>query len=248
MTLKGKSALVTGGYRGIGKSIALKLAQMGADVIINDIADPETAKETLEELRSYGVKAEAVQADISNEEDVKKLADTVLENFGGKLDILINNAGITKDGLLVKMKEDDWQMVLDVNLKGVFLCSKAFIRKMMAARSGSIVNITSVVGIMGNPGQANYCASKAGVIGFTKSLAKEVGVKGVRVNAVAPGFIESAMTDKLSDEVKQNYMAGIPLKRYGSPEEVAEVVAFLCEDRSRYMTGQIISVDGGLAM
>ena len=152
MTLKGKSALVTGGYRGIGKSIALKLAQMGADVIINDIADPETAEETLNELRSFGVKAEAVQADISNEEDVKKLADDVLEKFDGKLDILINNAGITKDGLLVKMKESDWQAVLDVNLKGVFLCSKAFIRKMMAARSGSIVNITSVVGIMGNPG------------------------------------------------------------------------------------------------
>ncbi len=248
MTLKGKSALVTGGYRGIGKSIALKLAQMGADVIINDIADPETAEETLNELRSFGVKAEAVQADISNEEDVKKLADDVLEKFDGKLDILINNAGITKDGLLVKMKESDWQAVLDVNLKGVFLCSKAFIRKMMAARSGSIVNITSVVGIMGNPGQANYCASKAGVIGFTKSLAKEVGVKGIRVNAVAPGFIESAMTDKLSDEVKNAYMAGIPLKRYGAPEEVAEVVAFLCEDRAKYMTGQVIAVDGGLAM
>lgn len=248
MTLKGKSALVTGGYRGIGKSIALKLAQMGADVIINDIADPETAADTLEELRSFGVNAEALQADVSNEEDVKKLADTVLEKYDGKLDILINNAGITKDGLLVKMKEADWQAVLDVNLKGVFLCSKAFIRKMMLARSGSIVNITSVVGIMGNPGQANYCASKAGVIGFTKSLAKEVGVKGVRVNAVAPGFIESAMTEKLSEDVRKAYMAGIPLKRYGSPEEVAEVVAFLCEDRSKYMTGQVVSVDGGLAM
>jgi len=247
MTLKGKSALVTGGYRGIGKAIALKLASMGADVIINDIAEADVAKETLEELRAFGVTAEAIQANVSSEEEVKKLADSVLERFG-KLDILINNAGITRDGLLVKMKEADWDLVLDVNLKGVFLCSKAFIRKMMAARSGSIVNITSVVGIIGNAGQANYCASKAGVIGFTKSLAKEVGVKGVRVNAVAPGFIESAMTDKLSDEVKKNYMAGIPLRRYGSTEEVAEVVAFLCEDRSKYMTGQIISVDGGMAL
>lgn len=247
MTLKGKNALVTGGYRGIGKAIALKLASMGADIIINDIADAETAKETLDEIKAFGVAAEAIQANVSNEEEVKILADTVIEHFG-KLDILINNAGITRDGLLVKMKESDWDLVLDVNLKGVFLCSKAFIRKMMAARSGSIVNITSVVGIIGNAGQANYCASKAGVIGFTKSLAKEVGSKGIRVNAVAPGFIESAMTDKLSDEVKNNYMAGIPLRRYGSTEEVAEVVSFLCEDRSRYMTGQVISVDGGMAL
>lgn len=247
MTLKGKNALVTGGYRGIGKAIALKLASMGADIIINDIADAETAKETLDEIKAFGVAAEAIAANVSNEEEVKMLADTVIEHFG-KLDILINNAGITRDGLLVKMKESDWDLVLNVNLKGVFLCSKAFIRKMMAARSGSIVNITSVVGIIGNAGQANYCASKAGVIGFTKSLAKEVGSKGIRVNAVAPGFIESAMTDKLSDEVKKNYMAGIPLRRYGSAEEVAEVVSFLCEDRSRYMTGQVISVDGGMAL
>jgi len=247
MTLKGQSALVTGGYRGIGKSIALKLAQMGADVIVNDVVDPKFSKETLDEIRAFGVQADAVQADVSKEEDVKKLANTVLERFG-KLDILINNAGITKDGLLVKMKESDWQQVIDVNLKGVFLCSKAFIRKMMLAQSGSIVNITSVVGIIGNPGQANYCASKAGVIGFTKALAKEVGGKGVRVNAVAPGFIESAMTEKLSNEVRSNYMTAIPLKRYGLPEEVAEVVVFLCQERSRYMTGQILSVDGGLAL
>lgn len=247
MTLKGKNALVTGGYRGIGKAIALKLASMGADVIINDIAAPEVAQETLAELRAFGVTAEAISANVANEEEVKKLADSVFERFG-KLDILINNAGITRDGLLVKMKESDWDLVLDVNLKGVFLVSKAFIRKMMAARSGSIVNITSVVGIIGNAGQANYCASKAGVIGFTKSLAKEVGSKGIRVNAVAPGFIESAMTDKLSDEVKKNYMAGIPLRRYGSAEEIAEVVTFLCEDRSKYMTGQVVSVDGGMAL
>lgn len=247
MTLKGKNALVTGGYRGIGKAIALKLASMGADVVINDIAAPEVAQETLAELRAFGVTAEAISANVTKEDEVQELADSVFERFG-KLDILINNAGITRDGLLVKMKESDWDQVLDVNLKGVFLVSKAFIRKMMAARSGSIVNITSVVGIIGNAGQANYCASKAGVIGFTKSLAKEVGARGVRVNAVAPGFIESAMTDKLSDEVKKNYMAGIPLRRYGSTEEIAEVVTFLCEDRSKYMTGQIISVDGGLAL
>ncbi|HRZ80447.1 MAG TPA: 3-oxoacyl-[acyl-carrier-protein] reductase [bacterium] len=247
MTLKGKNALVTGGYRGIGKAIALKLASMGANVAVNDIGDIETAADTLSEIRALGVEAEAIQANVAVEEDVQKLFAKFMERFG-RIDILINNAGITRDGLLMKMKESDWQAVLDVNLKGVFLCTKAAVRPMMLQKSGSIVNITSVVGITGNAGQANYSASKAGVIGFTKSIAKEIGSKGVRVNAVAPGFIHTKMTEALPEDVKNAYMANIPLKRYGEPEEVAEVVTFLCEERSKYMTGQVLKVDGGMAL
>lgn len=247
MTLKGKNALVTGGYRGIGKAIALKLASMGANVAVNDIGEPETAVDTLNELKAFGVEAEAIQANVAVEEDVQKLFAKFMERFG-RIDILINNAGITRDGLLMKMKESDWQAVLDVNLKGVFLCTKAAVRPMMLQKSGSIVNITSVVGITGNAGQANYSASKAGVIGFTKSIAKEIGSKGVRVNAVAPGFIHTKMTEALPEDVKNAYMANIPLKRYGEPEEVAEVVTFLCEERSKYMTGQVLKVDGGMAL
>lgn len=247
MTLKGKNALVTGGYRGIGKAIALKLASMGANVAVNDIGDIETASDTLSEIRAFGVEAEAIQANVAVEEDVQKLFAKFMERFG-RIDILINNAGITRDGLLMKMKESDWQAVLDVNLKGVFLCTKAAVRPMMLQKSGSIVNITSVVGITGNAGQANYSASKAGVIGFTKSIAKEIGSKGVRVNAVAPGFIHTKMTEALPEDVKNAYMANIPLKRYGEPEEVAEVVTFLCEERSKYMTGQVLKVDGGMAL
>ena len=247
MTLKGKNALVTGGYRGIGKAIALKLASMGANVAVNDIGDIETAADTLSEIRALGVEAEAIQANVAVEEDVQKLFAKFMERFG-RIDILINNAGITRDGLLMKMKESDWQAVLDVNLKGVFLCTKAAVRPMMLQKSGSIVNITSVVGFTGNAGQANYSASKAGVIGFTKSIAKEIGSKGVRVNAVAPGFIHTKMTEALPEDVKNAYMANIPLKRYGEPEEVAEVVTFLCEERSKYMTGQVLKVDGGMAL
>lgn len=247
MTLKGKNALVTGGYRGIGKAIALKLASMGANVAVNDIGEPDTAGDTLSEIRAFGVEAEAIQANVAVEDDVQKLFAKFMERFG-RIDILINNAGITRDGLLMKMKESDWQSVIDVNLKGVFLCTKAAVRPMMLQKSGSIVNITSVVGITGNAGQANYSASKAGVIGFTKSIAKEIGSKGVRVNAVAPGFIHTKMTEALPEDVKNAYMANIPLKRYGEPEEVAEVVTFLCEERSKYMTGQVLKVDGGMAL
>ncbi|MBP7433821.1 3-oxoacyl-[acyl-carrier-protein] reductase [bacterium] len=247
MTLKGKTAVVTGGYRGIGKAIAIKLASMGANVVINAIGAPETADDTVNELKSFGVEAQAVSANVTVEEEVNGMIAKVIEKFG-HIDILVNNAGITRDGLLMKMKESDWQSVLDVNLKGVFLCTKAVVRPMMQQKGGSIVNITSVVGITGNAGQANYSASKAGVIGFTKSIAKEIGSKGVRVNAVAPGFINTKMTEALPEEVKKAYMANIPLKRYGEPEEIAEVVAFLCEDRSRYMTGQVLKVDGGMAL
>lgn len=247
MTLNGKTAVVTGGYRGIGKAIALKLASMGANVVINDIGDVDSAADTVNELKALGVKAEAVSANVAVEEEVNGMIAKVIEKFG-HIDILVNNAGITRDGLLMKMKESDWQSVLDVNLKGVFLCTKAVVRPMMQQKSGSIVNITSVVGITGNAGQANYSASKAGVIGFTKSIAKEIGSKGVRVNAVAPGFINTKMTESLPEEVKKQYMANIPLKKYGEPEDIAEVVAFLCEDRARYMTGQVLKVDGGMAL
>ncbi len=247
MSLKGKSALVTGGARGIGKAIALKLALNGADIIVNDVADIETMKNTVDEIKKLGVGCEALKADVSNESEVKDMVSYILEKYG-KIDILINNAGITRDGLLVKMKESDWQLVMDVNLKGVFLCTKSVIRSMMSKRSGCIVNISSVVGITGNPGQANYSASKAGIIGFTKSAAKEVGSKGVRINAVAPGFIYTDMTDSLPEAVKSKFLENIPLGRYGEAEEVADVVLFLCEERSRYITGQTIPVDGGLAL
>jgi len=247
MSLKGKVAIVTGGSRGIGRAIALKLAQHGADIVINDVVDVEKMQNAVEEIRSLGVKCEPLKADVSNEEEVKTMVSTVIEKFGG-IDILINNAGITRDGLLVKMKESDWQFVMDVNLKGVFLCTKAVIRSMMSKRSGCIVNISSVVGITGNPGQSNYSASKAGIIGFTKSVAKEVGSKNVRVNAVAPGFIDTDMTESLPEAVKAKFMENIPLGRYGQSEEVAEVVAFLCEERARYVTGQTITVDGGMAL
>jgi len=203
MTLKGKTAVVTGGYRGIGKAIAIKLASMGANVVINDIGAPETADDTVNELKSFGVEAQAVSANVTVEEEVNGMIAKVIEKFG-HIDILVNNAGITRDGLLMKMKESDWQSVLDVNLKGVFLCTKAVVRPMMQQKGGSIVNITSVVGITGNAGQANYSASKAGVIGFTKSIAKEIGSKGVRVNAVAPGFINTKMTEALPEEVKKH--------------------------------------------
>jgi 3-oxoacyl-[acyl-carrier protein] reductase len=247
MNLKGKVALVTGGSRGIGKAIALKLASNGADIIINDVAELEKMANAIEEIRALGVRCEAVKADVSNEDEVKEMVAGIIEKFGA-VDILVNNAGITRDGLLVKMKESDWQAVMDVNLKGVFICTKAVIRSMMSKRSGCIVNITSVVGITGNAGQANYSASKAGVIGFTKSMAKEVGSKNVRINAVAPGFISTDMTDSLPESVKLKFMENIPLGRYGEAEEVAEVVAFLCDDSSRYVTGQTITVDGGMAL
>ncbi|MGI6395321.1 MAG: 3-oxoacyl-[acyl-carrier-protein] reductase [bacterium] len=247
MTLKGKVALVTGGYRGIGRAIALKLASMGVNVVVNGTRPPEAVVDLINEIKAFNVSAEAVLANVAVEDEVNKMVSEVIEKFG-KIDILINNAGVTKDGLLMKMKESDWQSVLDINLKGVFLCTKAVVRPMMLQRSGSIVNITSVVGITGNPGQANYSASKAGIIGFTKSVAKEIGSRGVRVNAVAPGFINTDMTGSLPKEAADAYLAGIPLKKFGEPEDVAEVVAFLCEDRSRYMTGQVLKVDGGMAL
>ena len=245
--LKGKTAVVTGSGRGIGKSIAMKLASLGANVVINDIPSSTYADETCEEIKAMGVESIVVKGDVRNIDDVKNLVDTTVKTFGG-VDIFVNNAGITRDGLMLRMSEDDWDMVMDINLKGAFNCIKTVVRPMMKKKSGSIINIASIVGVMGNAGQANYVASKAGLIGLTKTTAKEFASRGIRCNSVAPGFIRSAMTDVLSDEVKQKYFDAIPLGKFGETDDIADVVAFLASDMSKYVTGQTINVDGGLVM
>jgi len=247
MNLSGKTAIVTGGSRGIGRSIALKLAEKGANVVVNYTNNASKAQEVVDEVKKMGVEALALKADVSSEDDVKALVKEVSKHFD-TIDILVNNAGITRDTLVIRMKDEDWDKVMDINLKGTYLMYEADWKKMMKQRSGKIVNITSVVGIMGNAGQANYAASKAGVIGFTKSIAKEFAPRGINVNAVAPGFIQTDMTDKLPEEVKENYAASIPLGRLGSPEDVANIVAFLCSEEADYLTGQVINVDGGMVM
>lgn len=238
-------AIVTGGSRGIGREIALGLAKRGDMVAICFSGDETTAQKTVEECAMYKVKAMCVKADVSNPEDVKNLFEKVKATLG-PVEILVNNAGITKDGLLIRMSEQDFDQVLDINLKGAFLCTKAAIPDMMKARKGTIINITSVVGLSGNPGQANYAASKAGLIGFTKTVAKEYGGKGIRCNAVAPGFISTKMTDALPEETRKGYLSQIPLKRFGTGEDVAKAVAFLASDEASYITGQVLSVDGGM--
>lgn len=245
--LEGKTAVITGSGRGIGKAIAVKFATLGANIVINDIAQSDYADDTCEEIKKLGVKAITVKGDVRNIEDVKLLVDTAVKEFG-KIDIFVNNAGVTRDGLMLRMSEEDWDLVMDINLKGAFNCIKTVARPMMKQRSGSIINITSVVGIMGNVGQANYSASKAGLIGLTKTTAKEFASRGIRCNSVAPGFISSAMTDALDDSVKQKYFDAIPLGKFGTAEQIADTAAFLASDMSNYITGQIISVDGGLLM
>lgn len=245
--LKGKTAIVTGSARGIGKAIALKLAGLGANIVVNDIPTSEDAANTVEEIKALGTDAVAVLGDVRNIDDVKNMVDTAVEKFG-TVDILVNNAGVTRDNLILRMSEEDWDLVLDINLKGAFNCIKTVVRPMMKQKSGAIINIASVVGEMGNAGQANYSASKAGLIGLTKTTAKEFAKKGIRANAVAPGFIASHMTDKLSDDVKAKYFESIPLAQFGKAEDVADVVAFLASDMSSYVTGQVINVDGGLVM
>lgn len=247
MNLLDKTAIVTGGSRGIGKAIALKLAEKGANIVVNYTSNSNKAEEVVNEIKKMGKEAMAVKADVSNPDDVKNLVKETEKKFSS-IDILINNAGITRDTLLIRMKEDDWDKVMSVNLKGTFLCTKLVGKKMMKQRSGNIVNIASVVGIIGNAGQANYSASKAGIIGFTKSTAKELSSRGINVNAVAPGFIETEMTKKLSEEVIQNYAKNIPLGKMGKPEDVANVVSFLCSEEASYITGQVINVDGGMVM
>jgi len=245
--LKGRTAIITGSGRGIGKAIAMKLASHGANIVINDIPSSNYADETCEEIKELGVDSIVVKGDVRNYSDVDAMVKAAIEKFG-KIDILVNNAGVTRDGLLMRMSEEDWDLVLDINLKGAYNCTKAVARPMSKARSGAIINISSVVGVMGNAGQVNYSASKAGLIGMTKSVAKEFSSRNIRCNAVAPGFIQSAMTDVLTDEVKQKYLDAIPLSRFGTPDEIADVVAFLASDMSRYVTGQVINIDGGLVM
>ncbi|QZY57097.1 3-oxoacyl-[acyl-carrier-protein] reductase [Crassaminicella profunda] len=247
MNLTGKTAIVTGGSRGIGKAIALKLANLGANIVVNYTSNVAKAEEVVKQIKEMGKDAIALKADVSNSEEVQNFIKQVEEKFE-TIDILINNAGITRDTLLMKMKEEDWDQVIAINLKGTYNCTKAVTRKMMKQRSGKIVNLASVVGVTGNAGQANYAASKAGVIGFTKSIAKELGARGINVNAVAPGFIETDMTDVLSDKVKEEIMKQIPMKKLGKAEDVANVVAFLCSNEASYVTGQVMNIDGGMAM
>lgn len=245
--LKDKVAIVTGGTRGIGRAIALKLADHGANIVINYRNSDKEAEELKAILEEKGVKVLTVKCDISNFEDSKNLMNKCKEVFG-KIDILVNNAGITKDTLIMRMKEEDFDSVIDVNLKGTFNCAKHASAIMLKQRFGKIINMTSVVGIAGNAGQVNYAASKAGVIGLTKSLAKELGSRGITVNAVAPGFINTDMTASLSEKVKEEASKNIPLKRLGDPEDVANLVGFLASDAANYITGQVINVDGGMVM
>ena len=245
--LKGKCAIVTGAAKGIGKAVALKLASLGANIVLNYRSSEDKAIELETELKELGVEVLRVKGDISKLADVENLVNQAKEKFG-HIDIMVNNAGITKDTLLLRMKEEDFDSVIDVNLKGVFNCLKTITPIMVKQRYGKIVNLSSVVGIIGNAGQVNYAASKAGVIGMTKSLAKEIGARGITVNAVAPGFIETDMTDGLGDKLKEEAKKGIPLRRLGTAADVAEVVAFLSSDSSNYITGQVINVDGGMVM
>ncbi|AKM18492.1 3-oxoacyl-[acyl-carrier-protein] reductase [Geobacillus sp. FSL K6-0789] len=245
--LEGKIALVTGASRGIGRAVALELARQGANVVVNYAGSEAKANEVVEMIRSLGREAIAVQADVARAEEVERLVKTALDQFG-RLDILVNNAGITRDNLLMRMKEEEWDAVINTNLKGVFLCTKAVTRPMMKQRGGRIINIASVVGVIGNPGQANYVAAKAGVIGLTKTAARELASRNITVNAVAPGFITTDMTEALSEELKGEMLKQIPLARFGEPDDVARVVAFLASDAAGYMTGQTLHVDGGMVM
>ncbi|WP_425448959.1 3-oxoacyl-[acyl-carrier-protein] reductase [Dethiothermospora halolimnae] len=247
MNLEGKVALITGGSRGIGKAIAFKLAELGADIAINYSNNKERADKVVEEIKSMGRDAISIKGNVAKMEEAKDIVKKTKDKYD-RIDILVNNAGITRDNLLMRMKEKEWDAVMDVNLKGTFNMSKSIIRSMLKQKNCSIINIASVVGISGNAGQCNYSASKAGIIGFTKSLAKEVAKKNVRVNAVAPGFIKTDMTDELPDKVKDEYINSIPLNRLGTPEDVANTVAFLASDLSEYLTGQVLTVDGGMAI
>lgn len=243
--MKDKVALVTGGSRGIGKEIALGLARKGANVAITYNSNESLAQEVIEDIKQFGVKAIAIKGNSAIEEDVNNIVSKVEEELG-TIDILVNNAGITKDNLIIRMKSEDWDDVLNVNLKGTFLTTKAVVRGMMKKRYGKIINISSVVGVSGNAGQGNYSASKAGVIGFTKSMAKELASRGIRVNAIAPGFIKTDMTDVLKDEIKEELLRNIPLGTLGDPKDIANAVNFLASEESDYITGQVINVNGGM--
>ncbi|MCY7715319.1 3-oxoacyl-[acyl-carrier-protein] reductase [Bacillus altitudinis] len=245
--LTNKTAVVTGASRGIGRSIAIDLAKKGANVVVNYSGNEAKANEVVDEIKALGQQAFAVKADVSNAEEVQALMKQAVDTFGS-IDILVNNAGITKDNLLMRMKENEWDDVININLKGVFNCTKAVTRQMMKQRSGRIINVASVVGVCGNPGQANYVAAKAGVIGLTKTTAKELASRHITVNAVAPGFISTDMTDKLDENVQTEMLKQIPLARFGAPEDISNVVVFLSSEGAGYITGQTIQVDGGMVM
>jgi len=247
MNLTGKAVLVTGASRGIGREIALELARQGANVAVNFAGSEAKANEVVDEIKALGRDAIAVKCNVSNAEEVTEMVKGTIDRFG-KLDILVNNAGITKDNLLMRMKEEEWDDVININLKGVFLCTKAVTRQMMKQRVGRIINIASIVGVSGNPGQANYVAAKAGVIGLTKTTAKELASRNITVNAIAPGFITTDMTDKLPEEVRAEMLKQIPLARLGEPKDIAKITAFLASDDSSYITGQTFHVDGGMVM
>ena len=244
--MKGHTAVITGGGRGIGKAIAETLARRGVNIVVVDV-DLDIARETAEYLRTLGVRSIPARADVSKASDVSAIFETAVKEFE-KVEILVNNAGITKDGLLMRMREEDWDAVININLKGTFLCSKEAVRLMSKQRYGRIINIASVVAFMGNPGQANYSASKAGIVGLTKSVAREYAGRGITSNAVAPGFIITAMTDALSENVKTEMMKSIPMSRFGTVDDVANAVAFFAANESGYVTGQVIHVNGGMYM
>lgn len=245
--LKGKTAVITGASRGIGRAIALDLAEQGANIVVNYSGSEAKAYEVVEEIKQMGGNAIAVRANVAYMEEVQAMMKESLEQFG-TIDILVNNAGITRDNLLMRMKEDEWDDVININLKGVFNTTKAVTRQMMKQRSGRIINIASIVGVSGNPGQANYVAAKAGVIGLTKTTARELASRHINVNAIAPGFITTDMTDKLNEEVKTEMLKQIPLARFGDAKDIASVVSFLASEKSAYITGQTIHVDGGMVM
>jgi 3-oxoacyl-[acyl-carrier protein] reductase len=243
MELADRVAIVTGSGRGIGRAIALKLADAGASVVVNDI--DKIVEEVASEIKSRGRNSRAVIADISSAADVARLVEATINAYGS-IDILVNNAGINRDQLLVRMSEEDWERVMDIDLKSVFLCTKAVLRPMIKQRRGRIISISSIVGIMGNQGQANYAAAKAGIIGFTRSIAREVASRGITVNTIAPGFIDTEMTQRLSPAQRQELMSRIPLGCLGTPEDVASAVCFLASEGARYITGQVLAVDGGM--
>lgn len=247
LMLEGKVALITGASRGIGRAIALKYAEAGANIIVNYSGNEAKAQETVTDIEKLGREAIMIRANVGNTEEAENMVKEALERFG-KIDILVNNAGITRDNLLMRMKESEWDDVINVNLKGVFNMTKALTRPMMKQRSGSMINITSVVGVLGNAGQANYVAAKAGVIGLTKTTARELASRNIKVNAIAPGFVDTDMTDVLPEDVKGGILAQIPFNRLGSADEIANVALFLASDASSYMTGQTLHVDGGMYM
>jgi len=247
MRLDNKIALITGASKGIGKATALKFSQLGASVIVNYSSSSEEALKVVDTIISNGGKALAIKADVSKKIEVNAMFESIIKSFGG-LDILVNNAGITKDGLLLRMSEIDWDKVIDVNLKGVYNCTQEASKLMIKNRYGKIINVSSVVGVTGNAGQSNYAAAKAGIIGFSKSIAKELATRGINVNVIAPGFIETDMTGKLSEQMKLKILSNIPFGKYGKAEDVANLACFLASDLSGYITGQVFNVDGGMVL